>query len=365
MDAENKPLILVVDDVSGNLRLIGDILDKQEYDVAIASSGLQALTIANAKIPDLILLDIQMPGMSGFDVCKQLKENETTVDIPVIFLTAKSDTDSIVRGFDVGATDYITKPFSARELTARVKNHLELKFARQRLTVLNATKDQLLSIIGHDLRGHIGGIKSVFELFQIDRTLFERKPEFPNLLYNSINSVYTLLENLLSWVRIQNSELKFEPCEQDIYSVIKDVVKSYQNIALIKKIDLKFEANGELLAFFDVDVISLVLRNLINNAIKYTNENGKIQIAVLESDQSIEIQVIDNGIGITPDTFADLFKDKVKISSKRGTAGETGTGLGLALCKKFAAKSNGSLSATSVVGEGSTFSLTLPKHGEK
>lgn len=132
--AENKhPLILIVDDTTNNLRLIGNLLREAKYSVSFAQSGVKALSIAEERKPDLVLLDIQMPGIDGFEICQKLKRNQTTEHIPVLFLTAKSDADDIIKGFDSGAVDYITKPFHQKELLVRIKTHLDLKFAKEKI----------------------------------------------------------------------------------------------------------------------------------------------------------------------------------------------------------------------------------------
>jgi two-component system sensor histidine kinase/response regulator len=154
--AENpKPLIFIVDDVPGNLQVLIHILKQEEYRIAAAGNGHQALDMIPAARPDLVLLDVMMPGMDGYEVCRQLKTNPAAADIPIIFLTAKAETEDIVKGFETGAVDYVTKPFNPAELLARVKTHLELKFSREKLTDLIAARDKFFSIIAHDLRNYV------------------------------------------------------------------------------------------------------------------------------------------------------------------------------------------------------------------
>lgn len=143
--SDKKDLVLVVDDNPQNLQVLGPMLEKKGYDVAFATSGEQALEFASGEKPDLVLLDIMMPGMDGYQVCERLKKEKTTASIPVIFLTAKSDTDDIVRGFEAGGVDYVTKPFNSAELLARVKTHLELKNAREEIKTLRG----ILPICAH------------------------------------------------------------------------------------------------------------------------------------------------------------------------------------------------------------------------
>ena len=166
MESKKKPLILIVDDTTKNIQVLGNMLYSKGYNISVATSGKEALESVKAKTPDLILLDIQMPEMDGFEVCKNLKSNPSTKEIPVIFLTAVTDPEKIVHGFELGAVDYITKPLNPAELFMRVATHIEIKESRTKLEELNATKDKFFKIIAHDLRNPFAGIMGLSEIME-------------------------------------------------------------------------------------------------------------------------------------------------------------------------------------------------------
>ena len=168
---DNIPLILIVDDIQKNLQLLANTLYDAGYEIAMAESGKEALEFLKDTLPDLILLDVMMPELSGFEVCKILKEDDRTKSVPVIFLTAKVETDSIIEGFELGAVDYVTKPFNSSELLSRVKTHVELKRSRDKLIEynielikLNKTKSEFLGIAVHDLKNPLQGVMSFSDL---------------------------------------------------------------------------------------------------------------------------------------------------------------------------------------------------------
>ena len=194
-----RPLLLIVDDVSNNLQVLGNFLRDEDYEISAAISGRQALAIAEDIHPDLILLDIMMPEMDGFETCRRLKSAESTKDIPIVFLSARTDAEDVVKGFALGAVDYVTKPFNRQELLARVATHLALRRSEEELRQTIRDKDKFFSIIAHDLRGPLGSFMSIAEyvsehiseLETVDiKTLFKE-------MQHTGKGVYVLLENLL------------------------------------------------------------------------------------------------------------------------------------------------------------------------
>ena len=186
METLKKPLILIVDDMPKNIQVLSNILYYKGYNIRIATTGSQALESIKTKAPDLILLDIQMPEMNGFEVCKILKANPDTKEIPIIFLTAVIEPEKIVQGFELGAVDYITKPFNTAELIVRVATQIEIKQSREKLVELNATKDKFFSIIAHDLRNPFAGIIGLSEIIEAD-LIENTNVDIPELLkYNEM-----------------------------------------------------------------------------------------------------------------------------------------------------------------------------------
>lgn len=380
----NKAHILIVDDIGENLQVLGNILNKEGFDTSFALNGKQALSIIEDTLPDLVLLDISMPLMNGFEVCSILKNDEKTKSIPIIFLTARTEVDSMVYGFTIGADDYVTKPFNTLELLARVRAHIDLKRFKDTILIQNkklsdlveqlsksneelnkliASKDKFFSIIAHDLKGPIGNLNS-FLIFMGDHAdKLSKEDLHKNILslQNSSKKIQDLLENLLTWARSQKGDIEYKPDKFNLKRLIQSNMLLFESAAKNKKISISCDVDEGVSAYFDYEMIKTVFRNLINNAIKYTNENGSILIYYKELDQKIEISIKDSGIGMDKSISENLFRIDVKHFSTNGTKGEKGTGLGLILCKEFIDKHNGEIWVESKEGTGSEFKFTLPK----
>ena len=206
------PLILLADDLPENLAVLGNILRNEGYQIAIANNGQQAVKIAASRKPDLVLLDVAMPEMDGLTASRLMKENPESENIPIIFLTARTDTSDVLRGFEAGAVDYITKPFKAAELLARVSTHIELKQSRDlifrqkaELTHLLATKDKLFSIISHDLRSPFAGLLTMISIMVEGFDSFQKEElrDSMKLIRDTSEQMHTLMQNLLNWAKLQ------------------------------------------------------------------------------------------------------------------------------------------------------------------
>ncbi len=358
----NKPLILIVDDIPRNLQVLGTILKEQDFDVSVATNGESALEMLTHIKPDLILLDVMMPGISGFDVCKQIKGNPQTEEIPIIFLTAKTDSEDIIQGLKLGAVDYVTKPFNGMELLTRVKAHVELKLSRESLKELNATKDKFFSIIAHDLKSPIAAVQQATEFIidsydEFDKEIFL---DLINDLHHSSKSLMSLLENLLNWAQSQTGHLHFNPVTLTLSKLAQSNFSILQNSANTKNISLEINIPEKLTIYADKNMICTVMRNLVSNAIKYT-QNGKVTVKAEADENNVIIAVTDTGLGINKKNIDQLFQLDTQLSTT-GTNNEKGTGLGLILCKAFIEKHEGTIKAESEVGKGTTFTITLPKN---
>ena len=361
METIKKPLILIVDDTPKNLQLLSNILHEKGYNICISTSGGRALESVNTELPDLILLDIQMPVMDGFETFRALKMNPKTKDIPVIFLTAVVEPEKILEGFELGAVDYITKPFNIPELIARVATHIEIKKSREKLIELNATKEKLFSIISHDLRGSLGSVLSLSDLLllNMDNYSSDKIRQFVSNIYQNSKNTFELLENLLDWSRLQTERLTRKIEKHNLQSNVDNIFQLYTEIAKNKHITLQNNISPDVFVYCDIEMTKTVLRNLILNAIKFTNKQGIVSLNSIESDSHIEIQVSDNGLGIVAENLPYLFSIEKNISTL-GTNNEKGTGLGLMLSKELIEKQGGSIWVESELGKGSTFKFTLP-----
>jgi two-component system sensor histidine kinase/response regulator len=355
--------ILIVDDNIKNLQVLGNALYSSGYLISVAKSGKQALQLIEKNLPDLILLDIMMPEMDGYETCKQLKASPSTAQIPVIFLTAKNETEDLIRGFQSGGVDYITKPFNREELLVRVKTHIELKKSREtileqskQLQKLNAAKDKLFAVISHDLRDPIGTLEASLKILKDDPEFLKQHLDE---LINMTSDTKTMMEDLLNWSKNQQAAISITPKRIDLHELIKQAIKLFKGKADAKNITFEWKSSTALWATADREMIFTVLRNLISNSIKFTHPEGTIAISTRHTENNIEVSVTDTGIGMSESTIAKILTPQA-FHSTFGTKGEKGTGIGLQICRDFINYNNGKLKIQSVPNQGSQFSFTLP-----
>ena len=361
MADNNRQKVLIVDDVAKNIQLVASFLEEAGYEINFALSGQSALEHIRQDDFDIVLLDIMMPEMDGFEVCAKIKGDPQTKDLPVIFLTAKTDIESITRGFSVGGVDYITKPFNKAELLARVRTHLDLRAQQKELEELNATKDKFFSIIAHDLKGPLNQLMGLSDILhaELSESKDEKLLRLAGLINDSVKSARSLLDNLLDWARSQTGTINFMPERLILRDVVEEVIELNANNALQKNVSIENAIAEHLTAFADSNMVKTILRNLIGNSIKFTPEGGNIQIDASRNHDQITVSVADNGIGIDEDGLGKLFK----IGEQTHTIGnskEKGTGLGLILSREFVELNHGKIWAESQPGQGSTFFFTLP-----
>ena len=358
---QNTPNILIVDDVPANLKILGEILKREGYKIRPVTNGILALQVAEKEKPDLILLDIMMPDMDGYEVCRQLKENPSLSDIPVIFISALNDTKDIVKALKSGGVDYITKPFHSEEVTARVNMHIKLYQQSKELEELNATKDKFFSIIAHDLRGPLGAFMGITEMMADETQQFSiDQNKFMTLnLSRSARNIFNLLENLLEWSQMERGNTAFKPQMLNIKEVVSGCVKLLAEVAKKKTIEITVDISNEMQVFADINMLQTIIRNLVSNAIKFTKQGGKVYISVgLGENNTVVISVKDTGIGMNPKMSDDLFRIDINCN-RPGTEGEASSGLGLLLCQEFIEKHSGSIWVESEEGVGSTFYFSL------
>ncbi|MFZ4398719.1 MAG: response regulator [Bacteroidales bacterium] len=359
--SKKTPNILIVDDIPDNLRVLGDMLKGEGYKVRPVLNGTLALQVAEKEKPDLILLDIMMPDIDGYEVSKRLQENQQLKDIPVIFISALNEINDIVKAFSAGGVDYITKPFKAEEVKARVATHLKMRQQKLRLQELISEKVKFFSIIAHDLRGPLGGLMMLAEMMKdnsIDLSSDQKKDLTINLS-DSARNIYNLLENLLQWSRMQQGQIEFRPLLISLKKSINECVTLLTESARNKSIKIEVDVNEDFDVIADTVMLQIIIRNLISNAIKFTHQGGKISIIASKDDNSsILVTVKDNGIGMEDEILNNLFRIDTK-TSRPGTEGEPSTGLGLLLCKEFVEKQGGKIWAKSELNKGSEFCFTI------
>ena len=360
--------VMVVDDNPTNLSLLLHYLNSSGYRTLIAQDGVGAIEQAEYALPDIILLDIMMPGIDGIETCKRLKKNPITSEIPVIFITALSDINDKIRGLKAGAVDYITKPFKQEEVLLRVNTHLtiqkqkkELSLLNQKLMESNATKDKFFSIIAHDMRGTftplLGYANLLVKTSQLEKN--EKLYKYSIRLSKTLDYSYQLLQNLLDWSRIQRGLIEFKPEQFDMFKLVENNIQLHSENARLKQIELLHSIQPNTLIVADKNMIDTVLRNLMNNAIKFTYSGGDVSISSQIEPNQLIITVKDTGIGIPSNIQSQLFRIENK-SRGTGTSGEQGTGLGLILCKELIEKHHGKLWLESIENKGTQFHFSLP-----
>lgn len=365
-DSCSTEKILIVDDVQLNLDLMKEILSEKGYMIATAVNGKSAIAKTRAHRFDLILLDIVLPDMDGFEVCSYLKANTATQDIPVIFLTAKKENNTITKGFQLGAVDYIPKPFSKEELVARVNLHLTLKKTQEELIrskdmALAAARAKaiFLANISHEIRTPMNGIIGMIDILK--RTpLTPQQLEYLEIIGISGENLLMIINDVLDFSKIEAGQITFEHIRFNLQDEVSEVIKLLRYKATQKNLELSFEISDDVPQLLIGDPLRLkqVLINLVNNAIKFTAQGYvRIKIKLIEKNDCINrlyFEVQDTGIGISPENQAKLFRSFAQAEAST-TRKFGGTGLGLAISKNLVELMNGKIGIISHEGEGAIF----------
>ena len=301
--------ILIVDDVVSNVLLLKILLTNEKFQVCTANNGTTCIEMARKEHPDLILLDVMMPDMNGFDTATVLKKEEGTKDIPIIFLTALNTPQDLVHGFQVGASDFLTKPFNKEELVMRVTQQISLVAAKriiekqnQELRATLTNRDKMYSVIAHDLRSPMASIRMVLNLVVASASPETVGPELYTLLDQAnreSEEVHDLLDNLLKWTKSQTGRLTVVKQDLDLNDIIPGVVEIFEAIAYTKhiKLDLK-KTDAPLVVNADNDMLKTVVRNFLSNAIKFSPEDSSIEIIMAPEGDMAKVSVRDHGVGI-------------------------------------------------------------------
>lgn len=358
MKENKKDIVLIVDDEPKNLDVLYQLLKQDGLKVLIAEDGETALKRVDYILPDIILLDIKMPKMDGYETCERIKNNPATQHIPIIFVTALSDAIDEMKGFSVGGVDYITKPIHAATTLARIKTHLDLRKAQNSLTELNGFKDKLLSILSHELRSPLDALDEILYLFNDDNLTEIKMKEYISELSDTIKRNRLFLENLMHWsyYQIQRDNINME--EFELSELIRETISFVKPIAKKKSIKLEYNPLEKCYVRNNPNVVKLVITNLVVNAIKFTHPGLRIKITYKISNNIAKVSVEDPGIGMEQELIDDVLTGtNYKIS--QGTKGEKGAGLGLKLSKEFIELTGGEFFIRSELNKGSEFSFTV------
>jgi len=374
--SQNTGHILIVDDTHENLMILHDTLHGSGYRVAVAEDGVSALRSISKNIPSLILLDVMMPGIDGFETCRRIRENPEWANIPIIFITALSDTEHKVEAFKVGGVDFISKPLQTQEVLARVHTHLKLartqdilKEKNAELLQLNQEKNEFLGMAAHDLKNPLASIRGMAQLIKakvdIETKENQQINSYAACIENNAQKMFTLITNLLDVNAIESGTLTVNFENVQCVDILKTVIKNYQLAATDKNIELKLIIPQDVpLLLSNNDVLQQVLDNLVSNAVKYSPLNSDIEIKLLVETDHIQINIQDHGSGFTEEDKTKLFSKFARLSAKP-TGGEHSTGLGLFIVKKLVDSLNAEVWCESEVNNGACFIVSLPLMKEK
>jgi two-component system sensor histidine kinase/response regulator len=354
--------ILVVDDQPANVQMVGAILGNLGHEIIPASDGATALKRLAVRKPDLILLDLLMPGMDGVEVCRRIKGNPDWSEIPIIFLSAADDKDLIVRALNAGGVDYITKPFNHAELISRARTQLALKITRDRLKQLAEDKDELLGILAHDLKNHLGGIHMSAELMsgQIGRFKDERLTQLSENMIRSSAVALAFVKEFLANAAADHG-FTLTPGTVNVADIVAAAIEQYQEAARRKKINIQTDFPAEaLIAVADVSALGQILDNLISNALKFSPPGKQLFISARVAGKYAECVVRDEGPGFTAEDKTRMFRRYGRLSA-HPTGGEPSTGLGLSIVHKLVRAMDGELVVRSNPGLGAAFTIRLPR----
>jgi len=354
--------ILIVDDTIKNLQVLGTILEKEGYQINVAQNGRQALEITKKVHPDLILLDVMMPDLDGFEVCQQLKVDESVAHIPIIFLTARTDTEDLVKGFDMGAVDYVTKPFNATELLVRVRTHLSIHMLqsalRKSLEDNARMRREHEAFLRHELKNRITPIMGYSDALQHTQ-LDEMQKRWVTTICNSTQDMSELIDVLKDLQDIEAGSITLYkvalPLNDLIQNVVADVVASFDQTHIV------FTPPEEsVVVQVDGNLLRGVFHNLIKNAVEHVAKcedeaDHVVRVVLAHTPLAVTVTIHNGGAPIPEDLLA-VFFEKFNTHGKQG-----GTGLGTTYAFWVVRAHDGDIKVTSTQAEGTTVTVVLPR----
>jgi signal transduction histidine kinase len=364
--------ILIVDDTPENLDLLVDILERRSYEVRVARSGRRALAAASAAPPDVVMLDINMPEMDGYEVCAQLKANPATCDVPVIFLSINDTAVDKVRAFQAGGSDYVIKPFQAEEVLARVENQLKIASlrrelmaereealkAREEAVAASSAKSLFLANMSHELRTPLNGILGYVQLMSGDETLSPAQREQLAVITRSGEHLLALINDVLSLSKIEAGQTALNERTFDLRRMLQGIEEMFRLRADGEGLQLVFDLDPSLPRFVagDDGKIRQIFINLLGNAFKFTT-TGMVALRARWEDGRAFFEVEDTGAGIASEDLERIFDPFVQTET--GVRAGEGTGLGLTITRNFVYLMGGRIEAESEEGRGTVFRFSI------
>lgn len=351
-DVNKNPFkIMIVDDDPLIIKTLERILFKRNYLFYSVYSGEEALKTVNDINPDIILLDVFMDGLSGYEVCKELANLGITKKVPVIFLTSSNQKEEILKGFAAGAVDFIVKPFHTEELIARLQTHLELKAARDEIKRINMVNSRFFSIITNDIKDSLTGVKGIAQFIndEINADDFNESEmkKLSGILLADSSQLYQYLENIIRWDQIRKT--KKIPVQKNIFlsDVVHSITEEYGSSIKAKDITITQKINKDFFIDTNLNGLKEVLKEVIHNAIKYCYPSGYISIKAYKTGKANLIEIENSGAGLDKDVIDNIFRLDTPHSKTIGTMQEKGIGLGLIICDAWVKKLKGRISIRS------------------
>lgn len=357
--SNQRPVILVIDDEPKNIQVVGSLLLREGYEIITARGGEEGLAKAHEVYPDLILLDVMMPGISGVEVACRLQDDPAWPVTPIIFLSAATDKTFVIEALSAGAVDYVSKPFHGPELLRRIELHLGLRRARQLLEESIAEKNRLIEVLAHDLKNPLGSIRFSARLLE-EQQAGPKVDRLSEMILDASDRAIEIVESLLEirWVANAKASLNPEPMLLD--ELLNTVLDGFTSRSVEKDISLEVHNGGEPVEVLaDRGCLLRILENLISNALKFSPSGSGVSLTI-SSEETMAVFVIeDEGPGIQPGEINRLFQRYARLSS-RPTAGESSTGLGLSIVKELVDAMGGNITFQPAPSGGAAFHLKLP-----
>lgn len=358
--------VVIVDDSVESLRLLGSVLRAHGFEARPVTSGEQAIRAVASDPPDLVLLDVEMPTMDGFETCRRLKESEALKEIPVVFLTARTSTQEKVRAFEAGGVDYITKPFQVEEVVARVRAQVELRQARQelqasyrKLTESERLRDHLIHMVVHDVRTPLQTLVTLLDILPgklAPEAVADIGAEL-GMAREVTRSIGRLAKNLLDARRLEDGKMRIRKSRQQVRPLVRDVVDQMSNLASSQ--ELVVEVRDPLEAEFDEGHFRRMLENLLGNAIKHSPLDSAIEICARADGDDLLVEVADAGPGVPEALREKIFEPFTSLGTENSYY--FSAGLGLAFCHLVVEAHGGSIGVKQRPGGGSVFWFRLPR----
>lgn len=351
----NTTTILIVDDQPTNVRVLFDALEQASYIVRAVNSGEAAITSVRHTCPDLILLDVMMPGLDGFETCRRLKADPQTKDVPVIFVTALTESIDEVEGLAIGAVDYITKPIRVETALARIRTHLMVSKLQRTLQQQNEALDAYARMVAHDLKNPLTAILSGAQLLTSSSKIRESEDliAYVDIIYSASRHAVVTIDSLLMMARIRRTAIVHEPLNMEM--IISQVLLQLSSMVEQTHATIKTPKEWPIASGHAPWIIQ-VWMNYISNGLKYGGDPPHLVLGADRDRDKVRFWVEDNGSGLRPEDRAKLFKEGVRLHAPRTDS----HGLGLALVRTIIEKLGGEVGVESAVGSGSRFYFTLP-----